>query len=293
MKITPNHIDLILINWAGETIHAKRVSENAWHMTKEGEDRKDGISEDMLQQYIDEGRLRVKQFQMDRIDVPLLIEAGMVMPLWTLVIRDDETVGLRFDALTTEREARAQADKELSAAIERLSTGEFLLVGDKFTIRGDRRYFIEGAKNEVVDRTPMLMRAGPEGIPLDMIESAQEITVMAAEGKHPIYFGRESLDDMFAYSAKPLPKDTFILNRANNRHVAEMTADREFTVKQFPQREFYDHLSVRYGDLCKQVAHSSQTVTALERDLGAARDLYNKQCDEREALYARMVALGQ
>lgn len=137
------------------------------------------------------------------------------------------------------------------------------------------------------------MQAGPDGIPLDLIESCQEITVLAAEGKHSIYFVRESLDDMFAYSAKPLPKDTFTLNRANNRHVAEMTANREFTVKQFPQREFYDHLSVRYAELCKQVSQSSQSVSALERDLGAARGLYNKQCDEREALYARMVALGQ
>ncbi len=309
MKIAPKHTRITLSNIDGKRIVALRVNASLWTLQREDEDRKDGIEEQMLQSYIDAGKFRVESvFATETVSIDIetadavrnvqqlvyaigalgaSVEQVMTGPSMRELIDSGVLVPLCLHHHCLNMDGGG-ADDQTGVAELIIRDGE--IVGVRFA-----PYHIDGAKNEnePAASVPMLMKAGDEGIPLDMIESAQEITVMQGDGLRPIYFRRNKLGAEFSWAHKALPEDIFPFSQASEKQVAQMTAGREFTVKQFPQREFYDHLSVRYGDLCKQVAHSSQTVTALERDLGAARDLYNKQCDEREALYARMVALGQ
>jgi len=306
MKITPNHINLIMINTLGEHIAAMRVANGMWHLTKKGEDRKDAISEEMLQQYIDDGRLKVVQFQTmpveDTITLRVKLNDDVSQIIEELAARIDthDALAARIAKLEEHFEGTDMVFVPLCVNhhIMHMNGGgeddrSVQVVIHEGKVVGT--YDIQGADNtaEPAKPIPLLIKAGPEGIPLDLIECCKTIQVVSEYGSLPIYFGRAKLGDMFAWSNKPLPADTFILARANERQVAQMTVNREYVVETFPDREVYDHLSVRYGDLCKQISQSSQSVSALERDLGAARDLYNTQCDEREALYARMTNLGQ
>lgn len=304
MKITPNHISLMLSREGSSVlVLAERKNAEQWTLQKQNEDRKDTFTEAVLQQAIDKGDMTVKSFALKPQTVSLDFN-----------IDTSDAVG-QLAELEEQLEKTAIAGRALLVVLGALD-GNFAMCDVRLKANDQLEAGDAALANDIIQQEAANRATGDAALAarIDALESATaNLKTYNAEGlnvvleiKEPISDGTDTSKgwrlpytaDDFRF-AKTVDIDGKAWSRdtiggtfwagdssASIRAIAHMVNNAiAVQTTHFPALEIYNYLSAKYVKANDDANELSQAVSKLEAELVAVRARYNAACDTRELLY--------